>query len=483
VTEATPQDDQLPAWARLTDVLVVALLLLALALVIGGRLRVSLGPVQLRIGSAERQILTALALAAIRHWRHPRPRIDQRLRRAWRRFWADPVRRGLTAHYFAIRIAILLVGYLATASFGLPERGPFRVSQNEFLNLPARWDSGWYLGIASGGYHYSSRGGQQNIAFMPGFPILMRIAGAFLGVDHDRLRYNLPGTDHARLLWAGVLVSLGLGWCGTLLLFRLAREWLDVDRAAGAALLLQTYPFALFYGAAYTEAFFLATSVGAILSATRRSWSVAFAWGLLAGISRPNGFVVSIPVGLIWLQHLWTVRTGGGSRAWQDRAGGLLATAAPILSMLAFSAIIYDMTGHPFRWAQLHAAWGREYRSVFSLASGYYERVLADGIYGYTSSAPIDALNLAAAMFALASIVPVWRRFGLPYAVFVLAIVLPPLTMGGVMSMGRISAPAFPAFLWLAASMSLSVQRTTTLAFMGLQGLAAALFFTWQPLN
>ncbi len=474
----------LPAWVRIADLATVLFALLAIGLVIGSRIRLSLGPVYLTIGSPLRQALIAAAIAAVRHWRYPRPRLHERMAGAWRRFRAEPAMRTLTAQYWTIRLSILLTGYLAVGSFGLPEKGPFRVSENEFANLPARWDSGWYLSIAAEGYQYRASGGQQNIAFMPGFPVLMRIGGAFLGVDHDRMRADPKGPDRGRLLWSGVIVALVLGWVASIWLFRLARQWLDEPRALAGVVLLQAYPFSLFYGAAYSEALYLASCVGALWFFSRGAWLAAAAWGLAAGMSRPNGFVVSIPLGLLLLQRVYVSSREARDRprVWRDIGAPLLTAAAPGLSMLAFSALIYQMTGNPFRWAQLHGAWGREYQSILKLADSYYGVFANEGLYTYTSSAPIDALNLAAAVFMLVAVVPVWRRFGTPYAALLLATVLPPLTMGGVLSMGRITSTVFPALLWLGAALTPGARRSVTFAFLVLQGLTAALFFTWRPL-
>ena len=55
-------------------------------------------------------------------------------------------------------------------------------------------------------------------------------------------------------------------------------------------------------------------------------------------------------------------------------------------------------------------------------------------------------------LFVLAAVWPVYRRFGLPYAVMLLVNVLPPLAAGGLLSMGRVTSVLFPAFLWLGAA-------------------------------
>ena len=65
-----------------------------------------------------------------------------------------------------------------------PGAPPWRGSDSELLNLPLRWDAGWYLQIAENGYSYSPRAGaeaQQNIVFFPAYPMATRVVGLLLG--------------------------------------------------------------------------------------------------------------------------------------------------------------------------------------------------------------------------------------------------------------------------------------------------------------
>ena len=55
-------------------------------------------------------------------------------------------------------------------------------------------------------------------------------------------------------------------------------------------------------------------------------------------------------------------------------------------------------------------------------------------------------------MLALAAVWPVYRRFGLPFAVFILITILPPMSAGGLLSMGRVTSVLFPVFLWMGAA-------------------------------
>ena len=91
----------------------------------------------------------------------------------------------------------LLVGFLAVILIGFPPEAEkrWRIYDNDFLDLPARWDTGWYLGIANEGYQFDPNYGpavQQNIAFFPAFPISIRTLSPFFG---------------RQPLWTGVIIS------------------------------------------------------------------------------------------------------------------------------------------------------------------------------------------------------------------------------------------------------------------------------------
>jgi hypothetical protein len=89
---------------------------------------------------------------------------------------------------------------------------------------------------------------------------------------------------------------------------------------------------------------------------------------------------------------------------------------------------------------------------------------------------------LASVLLTLGAVWPVYRRFGLPFAVLLIVNLLPPMMAGGLLSIGRITSTLFPTFLWLAAVVPARHQTAWTVGFGLLQGFAAVMFFTWRPL-
>ena len=64
---------------------------------------------------------------------------------------------------------------------------------------------------------------------------------------------------------------------------------------------------------------------------------------------------------------------------------------------------------------------------------------------------------------------------------FIAINILPPLLMGGMMSIGRMTSVLFPAFLWIAAALGERQILAWIVASALFQGLITVLFFTWRP--
>jgi hypothetical protein len=78
-------------------------------------------------------------------------------------------------------------------------------------------------------------------------------------------------------------------------------------------------------------------------------------------------------------------------------------------------------------------------------------------------------------------LVPVTRRLGLAYGLFIVANLIPPLTRGGLLSMGRLTSTLFPMFIWLALATSERARDRWIAVFAMGEGLMAMLFYTWRP--
>ena len=387
----------LPAWARALDLLTLLLLAFAVSTAVFGGFRLRIGSVRIAQTSALRALLGAGALAFVRHYFARQRPIYEGLWRGLVSLVRDREWRAALAVTLGTRPVIWLIGFLAIATIGYPKGSPpFRLFEDELRNLPVRWDAGWYLGIATEGYDWSPEPGVQNsIVFFPGYPMAVRFLGRIL-----------LGNEFQLYVLAAVLLSVMAFTVAMAYLYRLSRERLDDEQATAVLWMAGAYPFAIFFSAPYTESLYLAAAIAAFYYMERRQLTAAGLWGLLAGLTRPNGAFLSVPLGLMaigpWLPSVlgaWSLRDRPREIGPTVRA--IAAAAMPGIGMLLFSAYVYSVTGRPFFWAEGHAAWGRTYQGLAPLVTTRAHYLLNDGLIDYIQNRPYDFLNLLGVLFAL----------------------------------------------------------------------------------
>jgi hypothetical protein len=356
--------------------------------------------------------------------------------------------------YLVSRGAVLAVGLLASIFIGYdPAPNPsalWRVSANPAYNLLARWDTFWYLDIATHGYRWNGDPfQQQNIVFFPLLPALMRGLGAMLG-GHPLL--------------AGLAVSLVAFPCALAYVWRWAAEREGEGAATAAVALLCAFPFAVFFSAVYTESLFLLAAAAAWYHAERREDARAVVFGLMASLTRPNGFMLAVPLAWMLLDH---------DQTWPRKWAIILS---PIAGAVLYSVYLALHVGDAGAWIAGQAAWP-------TVAPWGGSGMPDPGPPGPLDpwSVVIHIGNAAALGLAIASIIPVGRKLGVAAALFIALNMLLPAARHGLQSLGRFTSVLFPIFVWLAAALP-ARRRLVIAAFAIGQIVAAMLFFTWRPL-
>jgi hypothetical protein len=467
---------RLPKWATALDVVAVVMALVAISVAINGGFRIWIFDFRLSVTDWMRPALwSAIAIGLRGAIVRDRP-LHRRLIDGVTGWWRSPDTKTVFPIHFTTRFGVLLVGFLAVQLIGYPPEAVNRwhIYNNELLDLPARWDTGWYVGIAAEGYSYIPSAGaqqQQNIAFFPAFPMSMRYLSVLFG---------------RQVLWTGVLISLVSFFLALTYFLRLARTLLkNEEQAVTAVMLLAAYPFAVFFSAAYTESLFLLTLLGAVYHFHVQQWWRAAMWGFVCGLTRPNGALLSVVLALMVVAPLWDSarrRIAIPEAGWRPIMLRMLVAASPGLGMLTFSAFIWRLTGNPFAWTAQNLAWGRVYRSLDSIVTDRIDFIAANGWYNYASTQSIDMFYLVAVLLALAAVWPVYRRFGIAFAALILITILPPMSAGGLLSMGRVTSTLFPVFLWMGGAIPVTHRHAWIGLFALLQGFVAVMFFTWRPI-
>ena len=367
----------------------------------------------------------------------------------------------------AIRLAVLGIGFLGTVTIdaAVPEqRQPAATALRE---LPVRWDAGWYISIASRGYVYRGTGEikNHNVAFFPAYPLALGGVARLLRVPRTPAAWG----------WVGVFLSIGAFAAASVFIYRLAGAH-GPDVAALTVTLVAAYPFALFFGAVYTESFFLLGCAAAFWSASQGHTARAFVWGVFTGLVRPNGFLLAVPLIALSFAKQGATPSTRSRLAW-------LAAAGPVVGHSLYATYLWSLSGDPFLWTSAQKGWGREYFGLTGAAMGVLSGIREMGLVGFVSQRPYDALNAAAGLFALSLVVPIFRRVGLALALFVAINLLPPIMVGGLISLGRFTSVLFPLHLWLAIVTPPSLRPALVAVMAVLQGILAVLHYTSRPIH
>ncbi len=104
---------------------------------------------------------------------------------------------------------------------------------------------------------------------------------------------------------------------------------------------MAAYPFAVFFSAPYTESLFLLGAVAAVYHFRRASGLQAAAWGLLVGLTRPNGCFLSIVLALPIVES--PLALGVSDVPISQIAKSVLSAAAPGIGMLLYSAYVHSI--------------------------------------------------------------------------------------------------------------------------------------------
>ena len=391
-------------------------------------------------------------------------RADALRYRLWGTASAVPIRIALAALGFRLVSAFLAL--CANLAFPLYQREQLTVfgTTSWFWDTFARFDTGYYEGIAWGGYAPVA-GGRSNIAYFPVYPMLMRLVG------------RVWGRHHATYFLAGIAVSWVCFVLAMVSLYYLARLDLPRRRAERAVLLTAVFPFAFFFGVAYSESTFLLFTVLAFYLFRTRRWMLGGLCGAVATATRVPG-ILMVPA-LAWVA--WRSAEPTANDRAKAAAGLTLATTG----FGAYCWYIYRLTGNPFEWAITLQRWGYYPGGSPWLAPVALARQLLTHPYRYLATDPMALYNTlygVTGILFLAAVPFVWRRFGAGYALFMLMHLWLPLSSGVFEGVGRYCSVLFPCFIWLASIKSRHAATALVVVFAMFYTLGLALFTTIHPL-
>jgi len=281
-----------------------------------------------------------------------------------------------------------------------------------------QWDSRHYFDVAESGY--KPPGVSTTLVLPPLLPMLIRAASWITG----------------SLMSGGVLVVTLISFLPGLLLYQLARCDLGEEDAFRAMLVLLLFPTSFFLHIVYTEGLFLTTVLGAFLCARRGQWKGVALFGLLAGLTRINAFVLAPAL----LAEAWGAEARG-------RVPRILSSLTVGIGIAVYFGINYATTGDPFAFLIVQKlqfyrtfAWPWDgARNVWELAGWAGSNGMMNGV--------VQFLCIPVMLFACA--VSFFRQRA-SYAIWTAGQVFIFTAQGFWLSMPRLVLVLFPLFIWLA---------------------------------
>jgi hypothetical protein len=391
------------------------------------------------------------------------------LRAGWSGFVSRAARSAtfrIVAFAIVVRVFTAFLALIVNVVFPLAQKQQFTVLDRTHLlwDTFARYDSGWYFGIARHGYDFVE-GGRSNLAFFPVYPLLMRYVGLALGGGRQNLYL------------AGVIISWVAYVLAMVMLYRLGRTYLPRAAAERAVVFASVFPFAFFYGVVYSEAVFLLFTVTAFYGFRTKRWWLGAVAGALAGATRVNGIMALPALALLAWQ------SAGKDPAARKRA--MAAVALVPVGLVLYSVYVDTLSGSYFEWTYSIQRWnysiaGSPFKGFAMLMSE-----LATRPYQYITThpmAPYDILNGGTGFLFILSLPFVGRRVGAAYVVHMALNLWLPLSSGVFEGVGRYCAVLFPFYFVMATTRPFILRKGLLVLSAALYTLCMALWVNLHPI-
>lgn len=360
------------------------------------------------------------------------------------------------------RAGIVLVAYISTPIVVDSPVPPYHIRPDNIIldMFGSRWDTGFYLSIATEGYTYQGAP-LPSVAFFPLLPLLIRAVNTLVGDP----------------LIAGLLITNTALLGAMMLFYRLVEAEWGAATASRAVWYLLIFPTSFFGSAIYSESLFLLSSIGALYLARKGYWAGAAVFGIGAALTRLVGVIVA-PMLLVewWMQR--RRRPVEQRPSW----AALLAPALVPAGTAAYMLYLQRTFGDPFAFANAAAAWGRTARPPWLTIS----ELLQPPAEGWLAALQAGTLHLdnwidlLTVGFFLALALVLLYQLRWSEGLFVLFGALIPFSSGLLMSQRRYMWVLFPAFILLARWGERSwVDRLITTASLLALALFTVLFANW----
>ena len=356
------------------------------------------------------------------------------------------------------RIILQIVGYLSLIFLPNPNYPLYKGNDwffipERFLDIWARWDTGWYYTIVTEGYspNLDIQNNMSNIAFFPLYPLLIKVSSLF-AIDFSTYR--------TLFVIFGLFVS-NISFIIALFFSYKIMEFFKFSNTTKETViwLVVLYPYSFFFSSVYSESVFLLFLVLTFYFCLKSNWLFASIAGALLTLTRPLGILVILPIGIRYFYV----------NNYKIKLMDLLYFSLIPVALGLFFLHSYFVTGDFFGSINNQLAWGKviqmPWKTIFS--PNYRRPIINDFDLAFT----IIALILLIYNYFLRLPNPEWTFYSL-------ALIISPLFYGVLQSNGRYSSVAISIYF----SLGMLIEKNQTLRlpiYIGFAMIQAVLFAGW----
>ena len=295
----------------------------------------------------------------------------------------------------------------------------FAIQGSGFQNMWLRWDTLWYLTIATEGYSYNE-GVLSLISFFPVYPLLIRLFNVVI----------------PNVLVAAMVVS-GLSYLGSLiLLYRVTQiETQSPQISLRTIFMIAFFPGAIFLFAPYTESVFLLLSLLVVHEILHKRYWTAALVGAVASAVRIPGVLL-----FVFAQVEWYIAWRKQEASWRD----LLPLFLMPSGLVMFMGYLWLEFGNPLIFIQSTS------ENTTDLGAGPIAAIMREGQL-FLEFSPYYILGFPTGIFMLtvllAILYPIWKHLRPSYAIYVALATLLPAWGGPIVGLTRFSVVMFPVFM------------------------------------
>lgn len=340
--------------------------------------------------------------------------------------------------------------------------------QSPFLSMWAKWDSQYYVDIATNGYWFRP-GQQSNVAFFPLYPMTVKVFSNFFD---------------GNLILTGFLISNLAFFGGLIFLYLLTELELGSDSAKRAVYYLAFFPTSFFFSSVYTESMFIFLSIATMYFARKHQWMWAATFGILTAATRNLGILMWALVLWEWMRAQgWAFLSMHKKETWLNLWNGfkqhwfeLVVISLIPLGMLVFIYFLKVNFDRPLAFIEVQAAWGRENIGPFAVLKNNITGLLN----GEVNKGWLTRFwNVSFYLLFLIMVPFIWVKLGEGYAIFVLIMLFVP-SSSAIGSVIRYLLTQFPVFMLMGWwGKDERVDRIFNFTFATLLGVFVVIFVNW----